>query len=48
MIEETLQALSDAGVPEELVPEWYHQLVTLSVSLISAHTASQSSSLTEQ
>ncbi|MGW7386989.1 TetR/AcrR family transcriptional regulator C-terminal domain-containing protein [Streptomyces sp. NPDC054794] len=48
VIEETLQALSDAGVPEELIPEWYHRLVTLSVSLISAHAASQSSSLTEQ
>ncbi|MEY9906876.1 AcrR family transcriptional regulator [Catenulispora sp. MAP12-49] len=48
VIEETLQALTDAGVPEELIPEWYHRLVTLSVSLISAHAASQSSSLTEQ
>lgn len=48
VIEETLQALSDAGVPEELIPEWYHRLATLSVSLISAHAASQSSSLTEQ
>jgi hypothetical protein len=43
-----LQALSDAGVPEEFIPEWYHRLVTLSVSLISAHAASQSSSLIEQ
>ncbi|WP_020666557.1 hypothetical protein [Amycolatopsis nigrescens] len=48
VIEETLQALSDAGVPEELIPEWYHRLVTLSVSLISAHAAGQSSGPTEQ
>ncbi len=35
----TLQALNDAGVPEELIPEWYHRLVTLSVSLVSTHAA---------
>ncbi|MFE5924155.1 helix-turn-helix domain-containing protein [Streptomyces sp. NPDC056468] len=48
VMEETMQALSDAGVPEELVPEWYHRLVSLTVALISAHAASQSSSPTEQ
>ncbi|MFE2871158.1 TetR/AcrR family transcriptional regulator [Embleya sp. NPDC059259] len=48
VIEETLQALGDAGVPEELVPEWYHRLVTLSVSLISTHAAGQSCGPTEQ
>ncbi|MEV0778361.1 TetR/AcrR family transcriptional regulator [Streptomyces sp. NPDC050433] len=48
VIEETLQALSDAGVPEELIPEWYHRLMTLSVSLISTHAARQSSGPTEQ
>ena len=42
VIEETLQALSDAGVPEELIPEWYHRLVSLSVSLIATHAAGQS------
>ncbi|WP_410599292.1 TetR/AcrR family transcriptional regulator [Amycolatopsis sp. lyj-90] len=48
VIEETLQALDDAGVPEELVPEWYHRLVTLSVSLISAHAAGRSGGPAEQ
>ncbi|MEU3918172.1 hypothetical protein [Streptomyces sp. NPDC029004] len=44
----TLQPSATPGVPEELIPERYHRLVTLSVPLISAHAASQSSSLTEQ
>ncbi|MGA5504981.1 TetR/AcrR family transcriptional regulator [Streptomyces umbrinus] len=48
VIEETLQALSDAGVPEERIPEWYHRLVTLAVSLISAHAAGQASGPTER
>ncbi|WP_033290637.1 TetR/AcrR family transcriptional regulator [Amycolatopsis jejuensis] len=48
VIEETLQALTDAGVPEDLVPEWYHRLVTLSVSLITAHAAGRSRSPAEQ
>ncbi|MFD2474129.1 TetR/AcrR family transcriptional regulator [Amycolatopsis silviterrae] len=48
VIEETLQALSDAGVPEDLIPEWYHRLVTLSVSLISAHAAGQASGPAER
>ncbi|WP_405651968.1 TetR/AcrR family transcriptional regulator [Streptomyces sp. RK9] len=48
VIEETLQALGDAGVPEELIPEWNDRLLTLSVSLISAHAARQSSGPAEQ
>nr|CEL12991.1 Transcriptional regulator, TetR family [Kibdelosporangium sp. MJ126-NF4]CTQ98677.1 Transcriptional regulator, TetR family [Kibdelosporangium sp. MJ126-NF4] len=48
VIDETLRALSDAGVPEQLIPEWYHRLVTLVVSLISAHAASRSSGPDEQ
>ncbi|WP_020498778.1 TetR/AcrR family transcriptional regulator [Sciscionella marina] len=48
VIEETLQALGDAGVPEELIPEWYHRLMTLSVSLIAAHAARQTSGPAEQ
>ncbi|MBM6403809.1 TetR/AcrR family transcriptional regulator [Phycicoccus sp. CSK15P-2] len=48
VIEETLQALTDAGLPEEIVPEWYHRLVTLSVSLISAHAAARTSSTSDR
>jgi len=48
LIEETLQALSDAGVPEDLIPQWYHRLVTLAVSLISARAAGQSAGTDER
>ncbi|GAA0617856.1 TetR/AcrR family transcriptional regulator [Kutzneria viridogrisea] len=41
VIEELLQALHDAGVPEERVPEWYQRLATMAVSLISAHAAAR-------
>lgn len=41
VMEEMLQALEDAQVPEDLIPQWYHTLATLAVSLIASGAASR-------